>query len=64
MTFSKSSISLEREFQVLYDYEKNNFVDYSEKLNIKLLNLSYKYEVEKWNQVKYINILSVFGHFN
>ena len=47
MTFSKSSISLEREFQVLYDYEKNNFVDYSEKLNIKLLNLSYKYEVEK-----------------
>ena len=47
MTFSKSSISLEREFQVLYDYEKNNFVDFSEKLNIKLLNLSYKYKVEK-----------------
>ena len=40
MTFFKRSNYIEREFQVLYGYEKNNFLDYFEKLNIAPLNLS------------------------
>ena len=40
MTFLKRSKSIERKFQVLYDYEKNNFLDFLEKLNIAPLTLS------------------------